>query len=75
MKKVDGVAIPPLTYGPLLANEWTVLIALGVSVITGLTALSLVFISQKRKRAIKKLERQLGDQSKSKELESVSAEA
>lgn len=75
MKKVNGVPIPPITYGPLLASEWTVLIALAISIITGVTALSLVFISQKRKRTIKKLERQLRNQGESKQLESVGVEA
>jgi hypothetical protein len=67
--------LSPLTYGPLLANELTVIIALTLSAITGLSALALVFISQKRKRAIKNLERQLKSQSESKRLESLSAEA
>lgn len=75
MKKVNAVRIPPITYGPLLANEWTVLIALGITVITGVTSMSLVFISQKRKRAINKLEHQLRNQAEPKQLEGVSAEA
>jgi len=61
LKKVEDRPIPARTYGPLLANEWTVLIALCFSGTLGLGSLALIFVGRKRKLQIEKLKRQLAD--------------
>jgi type III secretion protein J len=75
MKRVSDKQLPRRTFGPLLEQEWTVIAALTLSAITGLGALVLVFVSQKRKHVIKQLELQLKRVPDSKALESLKAEA
>jgi type III secretion protein J len=75
MKRVSDQQLPRRIYGPLLAQEWILLAALTISAITGLGALVLVFVSQRRQRVIKDLERQLKRVPDSKGLESLKAEA
>ena len=74
MKRVSEKQLPRRAFGPLLAQEWIVIGALGVSAITGLGALALVFISQRRQRVIKDLERQLKRALDADKLQSISAE-
>jgi type III secretion protein J len=59
MKRVSDKQLPPRTFGPLLVQEWIVIAALTMCAITGLGALVLVFVSQRRQRLIKNLEREL----------------
>jgi len=59
LKKVEEHTLPPRYYGPLLVNEWIVGIALVLTCITGIASLALVFVSQRRKRKIIRLEKEL----------------
>jgi type III secretion protein J len=69
LKRVPDKALPPHTYGPLLANEWTVLAALTLACVSGIGSLALVFVSRRRKTYIRKLERELGEQNRPERIE------
>jgi type III secretion protein J len=59
-KRVADKPLPARSYGPLLANEWTVLFALTFGGVTSAGSLALLFVNRRRKLQIHKLQRAIG---------------